>query len=87
VLRKFVFEVGGTGKSFLINVLRKFIIKSLGKHVVVAGPTGVAARNVNGKTVHSLLNLPVHGSEGAELKATERVAPWFSRAVTNKRES
>lgn len=45
VLRKFISGVGGTGKSFLINVIRKYVFERLGKQVIVAGPTGIAARN------------------------------------------
>lgn len=62
ILRKFISGVGGTGKSFLINVIRKYVLEKLEKQVLVAGPTGIAARNVNGLTIHRLLNLPVqHG--------------------------
>lgn len=62
VLRKFISGVGGTGKSFLINVIRKYVLEKLEQQVIVAGPTGIAARNVNGLTIHRLLSLPVeHG--------------------------
>ncbi len=44
----------GTGKTtFLHN-----IVSSLGKRVVVAAPTGVAAVNARGVTLHSLFQLP-----------------------------
>ncbi len=44
----------GTGKTtFLHNV-----VSSLGKRVVVAAPTGVAAVNARGVTLHSLFQLP-----------------------------
>lgn len=59
VIRKFVSGVGGTGKSFLINVLRRYILQELGKQVAVAAPTGIAAFNVNGLTLHRLLYLQV----------------------------
>ena len=47
----------GTGKSFLINCLRLLLSDKLR----VAAPTGVAAFNVDGGTLHSLLSLPTKG--------------------------
>ena len=47
----------GTGKSFLINCLKGL----LQKVVRIAAPTGVAAFNVQGCTLHSLLHLPTKG--------------------------
>ena len=47
----------GTGKSYLINCLRLF----LGTSVKVAAPTGVAEFIIEGRTLHSLLHLPVRG--------------------------
>ena len=44
----------GTGKSYLINCLRIL----LDHHLCVAAPTGVAAFNVDGVTLHSLFRLP-----------------------------
>ena len=46
---------GGTGKSYLINSLRRL----LQNRCVVSAPTGKAAFNVKGLTLHSLLKLPV----------------------------
>jgi len=54
--RQHVFLTGkaGTGKTtFLRN-----LIKSTHKNVVVAAPTGIAAINAGGVTLHSLFNLP-----------------------------
>ena len=47
----------GTGKSYLIHCLRLF----LQHQVVVAAPTGVAAFNIDGHTLHSLFSLPTRG--------------------------
>jgi len=57
---------GGTGKSKVINVLHQLVSKELNSEglsvVVVAAPTGLAAFNIGGTTVHRLLSLPVeHG--------------------------
>ena len=49
----------GTGKSV---VIREFTqrSRSLGKNVLVVAPTGIAALNVNGATIHRTLNVPLH---------------------------
>ena len=47
----------GTGKSYLIKCLRLL----LNERVRVAAPTGVAAFNIEGHTLHSLFSLPTKG--------------------------
>jgi hypothetical protein len=46
----------GTGKSFLIEVIRDAVRSLAGSNeadpVVVVAPTGIAAFNVNGSTIH-----------------------------------
>ena len=50
----------GTGKSFVIKkIIKEFSKKE--KNVVVVAPTGVAANNVGGQTIHSLFSLGIHG--------------------------
>src|SRR6218665_2740524 len=44
----------GTGKTTLLRE----IIKTTHKNVVVAAPTGIAALNAGGVTIHSLFQLP-----------------------------
>lgn len=62
ILRLFVSGTGGTGKSYLISTIKSWVCKHLNKLVAIAAPTGIAAFNVNGLTVHRLLQLPVeHG--------------------------
>ncbi|KAI5699214.1 hypothetical protein M8J76_012092 [Diaphorina citri] len=62
-MRHFVSGVGGTGKSYLIKTLKTWIKHSLNKMVAISAPTGVAAYNIEGITIHRLLQLPVeHGS-------------------------
>ena len=56
-LRMIVSGTAGTGKSYSIHCLRLL----LGNRVRVAAPTGVAAFNIEGHTLHSLLSLPVKG--------------------------
>ena len=44
----------GTGKTTLL----KEIIKTTHKNTVVVAPTGIAALNANGVTIHSMFQLP-----------------------------
>ncbi len=55
--RQNVFVTGraGTGKSTLLNHLSW----NTSKQIVIAAPTGVAALNVGGQTIHSLFRLPI----------------------------
>ena len=62
-LRMIVSGTAGTGKSYLIHCLRLLLQCQL----LVAAPTGVAAFNIDGQTLHSLLSLPTR----AEFKDLE----------------
>ena len=55
--REHIFVTGraGTGKSTLLNHLSWHT----SKQVVICAPTGVAALNVGGQTIHSLFRLPI----------------------------
>ncbi len=46
----------GTGKSTLL----KCILKDIKKKFIVLAPTGVAAKNVEGLTIHSFFKIPYH---------------------------
>ena len=63
----------GTGKSYLIQCL-KLLLKD---RLCVAAPTGVAAFNVDGYTLFSLLSLPVKGDfkplEGKRLQNVQEM--------------
>ena len=50
----------GTGKSYVVKEAMR-ILKEAGKKVAAIAPTGVAANNVGGATIHSLFALPVFG--------------------------
>lgn len=61
----FVSGGAGVGKSLLtkaiVAYLQLFTSKTLNTNpVVVCAPTGTAANNINGETLHSLLKIPVH---------------------------
>jgi ATP-dependent DNA helicase PIF1 len=64
--REHVFVTGraGTGKSTLLNHLSWHSSKS----VAICAPTGVAALNVGGQTVHSLFRLPIGVIADAEIE-------------------
>ena len=67
----------GTGKSYLIHCLRLL----LRDKVRVVALTGVAAFNVDGHTLHSLLSLPTKG----EFKNLEgEHVPQQDTAVTSR---
>ena len=55
--REHIFVTGraGTGKSTLLNHLSW----NTSKQIVICAPTGVAALNVGGQTIHSLFRLPI----------------------------
>ena len=57
-LRIIISGTAGTGKSFLIHCLKQL----LDARLKVAAPTGVAAFNVDGCTLHSLFDLPTRGN-------------------------
>lgn len=59
---KSVFLTGdaGTGKSFITKEAVR-LLKEAKKRVLISAPTGIAANNVEGVTVHSLYSLTPHG--------------------------
>lgn len=67
----FVSGKAGTGKSTLISWLRNM----LPCNIAVVAPTGVAALNVNGATIHSFFCFPPH------LIRPEDIKPVFNRRV------
>ena len=61
----------GTGKTTLL----KEIIKTTHKNTVVVAPTGIAALNAGGVTIHSMFQLPFGGF------IPDNSAPYFSDSV------
>jgi ATP-dependent DNA helicase PIF1 len=59
---KNVFLTGkaGTGKSHVVKLAIEKL-KKANKNVVALAPTGIAANNIGGQTMHSMFNLEVHG--------------------------
>ena len=63
-LRIVIIGTAGTGKSYLIMAIRKMLHEMV-RHetktpLLVLAPTGVAAFNIRGRTVHSALSIPIH---------------------------
>ena len=56
----------GSGKSFLIERLRNL----LQSKCLICAMFGIAAFNVNGKTLHWLLRLPIKGKRNADLEGS-----------------
>ncbi|CAL4861148.1 AAA family ATPase [Microbacterium sp. MM2322] len=67
--REHVFVTGraGTGKSTLLQHLSW----NTDKQIAVCAPTGVAALNVEGQTIHSLFKLPIGLIADSEIEQTE----------------
>ena len=62
---KNVFLTGeaGTGKTTFLHYIVTFLKEELERNVVVVAPTGVAAVNAGGKTIHWFFRLPLRPAE------------------------
>ena len=85
-LHMFVSGVGGTGKSFLIETIRSQVKEIWKDHAgddttcAVSAPTGLAAYNVGGVTVHRLFQLPIeHEGKTAGYWSLSKVAQKVMR--------
>ena len=47
---------GGSGKSYVLNY---FLEKNAHKNILVTAPTGIAAININGSTLHRVFKVPI----------------------------
>jgi ATP-dependent DNA helicase PIF1 len=74
----FITGKAGTGKSLLLQYFRQ---KS-NKNVVVVAPTGVAALNVRGQTIHSLFKIPPAFIPKNSLKLDSRTAALLKHVDT-----
>ena len=88
-LRMFVSGVGGTGKSFLIETIRALVDQlwpSDDLTCAIAAPTGLAAFNVGGTTIHRLFQLPVEHEDKCAMywslsKPSQKVMKTTLRSV------
>ena len=68
-----VLGTAGTGKSYLINAVRHaFAHQSQSHRLRVTAPTGIAAANVSGSTIYSLLSLLNENLSGPRLNFLQR---------------
>ena len=67
-LHMFVSGPGGTGKSFLISCIHSYIQGLFGSACILCAPTGIAAFNINGLTLHRALRLDVEHRKTADYK-------------------
>ena len=73
----FITGKAGTGKSSLINYIRK----KTKKNFVILAPTAIAALNINAKTIHSFFNFPFHVLTKNDIKK------HYNRRLINKIDS
>lgn len=74
----FITGRAGTGKSTLLQIFRR----STNKNVVVLAPTGVAALNVGGQTIHSLFGFPPRLIQSRDVRANRRYRRVFENLET-----
>ena len=56
----------GTGKSFVLN---EYIYRNRDKNIIVCAPTGIAAINIGGSTIHRVFNVPISVTRPGEYTA------------------
>lgn len=74
----FITGRAGTGKSTLLRIFRR----STQRNVVVVAPTGVAALNVGGQTIHSLFGFPPRLLLRENIRPNRRYARLFESLDT-----
>lgn len=74
----FVTGRAGTGKSTLLNHLAH----NTSKQIVICAPTGVAALNVGGQTIHSLFRLPIGVIADHELEQNDQLRKLLNTIET-----
>ena len=58
----------GTGKSTFIKYLQNKLKEETGKNCIIIAPTGIAAVNVRGQTIHSFFKFPIGPFEEKDIK-------------------
>lgn len=76
---KNVFLTGeaGTGKSFVLN---HFISRNQHKNIIVTAPTGIAAINVHGSTLHRTFGIPIDLNELHPHKYPQKTSEAIQKA-------
>lgn len=74
----FITGRAGTGKSLLLQYFRY----TTAKKIIVVAPTGVAALNVGGQTIHSLFKIAPGFVDSSDIKVDSRVSAVLSNIDT-----
>ena len=75
-LLMYIAGVGGTGKTHVVRaILRLFELLGRSEEILVGAPTGAAALNIDGYTIHSLTMVPT-GKGNGKSKMTELKNIW-----------
>lgn len=74
----FITGNAGTGKSTLL----KYFLETTDKNVVVVAPTGIAAVNVGGQTIHSFFKFGIGPINVNSIKYNKWIAPVMNRMDT-----
>lgn len=69
----FITGAAGTGKSFLLRYLIQELSAAHPGLVAVTAPTGLAAVNIGGQTLHSFAGIGVMDDKGKEIRSPERM--------------
>ena len=79
--------VGGTGKSFLIKALKLWIQQETNAMAIITAPTGLAAHNIGGITIHRLLYLPIEHGKSTTYEPLTDESLAMLRSALSKLES
>lgn len=82
-LRMTIAGRAGTGKSRIINTIITILRKMFQDNNVihVAAPTGSAAHNIGGRTLHRLFGIKIHGNNKLSKAAENRMMKLFLRTL------
>ena len=83
-LRMTVLGKGGTGKSFLINTIVSEIRQyfQANESVLIVAPTGTAAYNVGGQTLHREFGISIYPNQDMSNKSKEKLRLRLKKIVT-----
>ena len=87
-LHLFITGGGGCGKSFLLKLLREHLLRrntNSVPNVLVGAPTGLAAYNVKGWTLHTLLQLNVQHKKTSPIYSFVRKTANQNEELISKR--
>lgn len=74
-----LFGEGGTGKTYLINTYLETLSENELKKTIIAAPTGIAALNIGGVTLHRAFKIPI-GPLGPKDNPTAKVSESLKTA-------